>query len=66
MKLGLRQPSGGGWPRKDYDKEGVRDRKKGGVLEFRIIEFAVQPAVMTWVIRWIFGRKSTKIRKFQG
>lgn len=28
----------------------MRGRKRGGVLEFGIIEFAVQPAVMTRVI----------------
>lgn len=44
IKLGLRQASGGWWPRKDYDKQGERDRKEGGVSEFGIIEFAVQPA----------------------
>jgi hypothetical protein len=35
-----------------------------GVLEFGVIEFALQPAVMTWVILCLFGHKSTKIRKF--
>lgn len=37
-------------PEKDHDKKGVTDRKQDGVLEFGIIEFAVQSAVVTWVI----------------
>lgn len=64
LNMGADMHSGGSWPRKDNDKKGVTDRKQGDVLEFGVIEFAVQQVVMTWVILWLFGHKSTKTRKF--
>lgn len=65
MRL-LGHPSGGLAAQERCDKAVARDRKKGGVQEFGIIEFVVQPAVMTWVIHRIFGHKSTRTRKFHG
>lgn len=35
---------------KSHDEKGVTDRKQGAVLEFGVIEFAMQPEVMALVI----------------
>lgn len=50
LNMGADDTVGVHGPQKDHDKKGVTDRKQDGLLEFGVIEFAVQSAVATWVI----------------